>query len=80
MYGLESEKKIEILRKSSLKVVQMKFLAMRITNQKLSFDIFSVGNLQNILMECDLWHKRKINNFDPYNLLLAIIQIYPCYL
>ncbi len=25
----------------------MKFLAMHITNQKLSFDIFTVGNLQN---------------------------------
>ncbi len=25
------------------KVVQMKFLAMHITNQKLSFDIFTVG-------------------------------------
>ncbi len=36
------------------KVVQMKFLAMHITNQKLSFDIFTVGNLQNIFMEHDL--------------------------
>ncbi len=27
----------------------MKFLAMHITNQKLSFDIFTVGKLQNIL-------------------------------
>ncbi len=32
----------------------MKFLAMHITNQKLSFDIFMVGNLQNIFMEHDL--------------------------
>ncbi len=32
-------------------VVQMKFLAMHITNQKLSFDIFTV---QNIFMEHDL--------------------------
>ncbi len=32
-------------------VVQMKFLAMHITNQKLHFDIFTVGNLQNIFME-----------------------------
>ncbi len=32
----------------------MKFLAMHITNQKISFDIFTVGNLQNILMEHDL--------------------------
>ncbi len=32
----------------------MKFLAMHITNQKLSFNIFTVGNLQNIFMEHDL--------------------------
>ncbi len=31
-------------------VVQMKFLAMHITNQKLSFDIFMVGNVLNIFM------------------------------
>ncbi len=37
------------IEKISFKVVQMKFLAMHITNQKLSFDIFTVGNLQNIL-------------------------------
>ncbi len=33
----------------------IKFLAMHITNQKLSFDIFTVGNLQNIFMEHDLY-------------------------
>jgi len=32
----------------------MKFLAMHITNQKLSFDIFMVGNVLNIFMEHDL--------------------------
>jgi len=32
----------------------MKFLAMHITNQKFSFDIFTVGNLLNILMKHDL--------------------------
>ncbi len=55
--NLESEgaKKNEILRKNAFKVVQMKFLAMHITNQKLSLDIFTVGNLQNILMEHDLY-------------------------
>ncbi len=37
--------------KIAFKVVQMKFLAMHITNQKLSFDIFIVGYLQNIFME-----------------------------
>ncbi len=43
------------IEKIAFKVVQMKFLAMRITNQKLSFDIFTVGNLQNIFMEHDLY-------------------------
>ncbi len=33
----------------------MKFLAMYNTNQKLSFDIFMEGNLQNIFMEHDLY-------------------------
>ncbi len=33
----------------------MKFLAMHITNQKLSFDIFRVVNLQTIFMEQDLY-------------------------
>ncbi len=37
------------------KVVKMKFLAMHITNQKLSFDIFTLGILQNIFMEHDLY-------------------------
>ncbi len=42
------------IEKIIFKVVQMKFLAMHINNQKLSFDIFTVGNLQNIFMEHDL--------------------------
>ncbi len=42
------------IEKITFKVVQMKFLAMHITNQKLSSDIFTVGNLQNIFMEHDL--------------------------
>ncbi len=33
----------------------MKFLAMHITKQKLSFDIFTVINVQNIFMEHDLY-------------------------
>ncbi len=41
--------------KIAFKVVHIKFLAMHITNQKLSFDIFTVGNLQNIFMEHDLY-------------------------
>ncbi len=42
------------IEKIIFKVVQMKFLAMHITNQKLSFDIFTVGNSLNIFMEHDL--------------------------
>ncbi len=54
--NLESEgAKNQNIEEIAFKVVQMKFLAMHITNQKLSFDIFTVGNLQNIFMEHDLY-------------------------
>ncbi len=43
------------IEKITFKVVQMKFLAMLITNQELSFDIFTVRHLQNIFMEHDLY-------------------------
>ncbi len=39
------------IKKIAFKVVQMKSLAMHITNQKWSFDTYTVGNLQNIFME-----------------------------
>ncbi len=54
--NLESEgaKKLNI-EKIAFKVVQMKFLAMHITNQTLHFDIFMVGKLQNIFMEHNLY-------------------------
>ncbi len=42
------------IEKIIFKVVQIKFLAMHITNQKLSLYIFIVGNLLNIFMEHDL--------------------------
>ncbi len=42
------------IEKIIFKVVQMKFLAMHINNQKFSFDIFMVGIVQNIFMEHDL--------------------------
>ncbi len=53
--NLESEgaKNLNI-EKITFKVVQIKFLAMHITNQILSFDIFTVENLLNIFMEHDL--------------------------
>ncbi len=43
------------IEKITFKVVQMKFLAMHITNQKSSFDIFTVENVLNIFMEHDLY-------------------------
>ncbi len=43
------------IEKIIFKVVQMKFLAMHITNQNLSFDTFTVGHLLNILIEHDLY-------------------------
>ncbi len=54
---LESEcaKKNRNSEKITFKVVQIKFLAMHITNQQLSFDIFRVRNLLNIFMEHDLY-------------------------
>ncbi len=41
------------IEKIIFKIVQIKFLAMHITNQKLSFDIFTIGDLLNIFMEHD---------------------------
>ncbi len=54
--NLESEgaKNLNI-KKITYNVVQIKYLAMHFTNQKLSFDIFMVGNLPNIFMEHDLY-------------------------
>ncbi len=66
----------------TFKRVQIKFLAMHITNQKVSFDIFTVGNLQNIFMKHDIYpndfcYNIKINSFDPFNVVLAIATNIP---
>ncbi len=42
-------------KKIAFKIVQIKFLAMHITNQKLGFDIFMVRHFLNIFMENDLY-------------------------
>ncbi len=52
--NLEFAKKQNI-EKIAFKVVQMKLLAMHITNLKLSFYTFTEENSQNILMEHDLY-------------------------
>ncbi len=49
--GIWGCKKNLNIDKITFKVVQIKFLAMNITNQKLSFDIFTVGNVLNVFME-----------------------------
>ncbi len=50
--NLESEgEKFLNIEKITFKVVQMTYLAMHITNQKLSLTTFTVGNLQNLFME-----------------------------
>ncbi len=54
--NLESEDAKNLnIEKIIFKVVQMKFLAMHITNQKSNFNIFTVGNVLNIFMEHDLY-------------------------
>ncbi len=68
------------IEKITFKVVQIKFLTMHITNQKLRLFITAVRNVQNIFMEHDLidfWHKIKIYNFDPYTVLLTIATNIP---
>ncbi len=83
--NLESEgEKIINIEEIAFKAFQMKFLTLHITSHKSSFDIFTVGHLQNVFMEHDLdliyydfWHKSQINNFDPYNVLLAIAAKIP---
>ncbi len=52
--NLREQKDLNI-EKIIFKVDQMKSLAMHITNQKLSFKIFTIGNLLNIFMEHDLY-------------------------
>ncbi len=53
------------IEKFTSKVVQIKFLAMHITNNKLRFDIFKVGNVLKmykifIFMEHDIYFKKAI--------------------
>ncbi len=53
IWNLRVQKNLNI-EKIIFKVARIKSFAMHITNQKLSFYIFTIGNLQNIFMEHDL--------------------------
>ncbi len=55
IWNLRVQKKNRNIEKITFKVVQIKFLAMHITNQKLSFDIFTVGNVLNIFIKHDIY-------------------------
>ncbi len=62
-----------------VKAVQMKSLALYFTNKKLSFDIFTVENLWNMIFTIlmNFWHKIQIYNFDIYNVFLTIATNIP---
>ncbi len=64
------------VEKITFKVVQMKSLALYITNQKCTFDICMVGNVQisswNMIFTYSnvFWHKRNMYHFYPYHCMV----------
>ncbi len=60
--------------KIDFKIVHMKFLTMHITGKKLLKYIYGRKYIKYLhgRYPNDFWHKRKIDNFDPYNAFLAI--------
>ncbi len=63
--------------KIAFKFVQMKFLAMHITNKKLSliylrYEIYKISSWIFTWYPNNVWHICKIDHFDPYNVFLVI--------
>ncbi len=54
IWNLRVQKNLNI-KNIAFKVVQLKFLAMHITNKKLGFDLYKIKKLQNIFMEHDFY-------------------------
>ncbi len=54
IWNLRVQKNLNI-EKIAFEIVQIKFLILHVTNPKLSFNILTVGHLQNIFMEHDLY-------------------------
>ncbi len=85
IWNLRVQKNLN-MEKIIFKVVQMKFLAMHITDQKLSFDIFTVENVLNIFMEHNLNILMTFGIKEKWIMLThtmycwLLLQIYLCYL
>ncbi len=74
--NLRVQKNLHI-EKISITIVQMKFLAMHITNQNAyiysrKFTNYLHGPWCMTWLNNDFWHKRKIDNVDAHNVLLVI--------
>ncbi len=54
IWNLRAQKNLNI-EKLAFKVVQLKFLSMHITKQKLSLNMFTLRNVLNISMKHDLY-------------------------
>ncbi len=63
--------------KIAFKAVQIKFLAIHITNHKLSFNIFTVGDLQNILHLSDAFIQSDIQAIHLYFQYVCSLGIEP---
>ncbi len=55
IFGWQLFENLGAKKKLNIEKITFQLHTLHITNQKLSFDIFTVGNLQDIFMEHDLY-------------------------